>query len=57
MLFRSDDYAEQGISETTTHYEKLIEKIIKDKDASIEELRDSTVFKVLKLLDRLRNKK
>ena len=33
------------------------EQFIRSKDAQLEELRDSVVFKLLKLLDRLRNKK
>lgn len=60
-------HLEQGISETTEHYEKIIEQVIKDKDAyteqvikdkdsQLQEIKQSTMYKLLRILDKLRGK-
>jgi hypothetical protein len=45
------------LKETIIEKDDYAEQFVRAKDIQLEELRDSTVFKVLKLLDRLRNKK
>ena len=47
-----DAYAEQIIKDKDAY----AEQIIKDKDAQLEKIQDSTAFKFLKLLDKIRNK-
>ena len=52
-IIEKDSYADQIVREKDSY----ADQIVRDKDAQLEQLQDSSVFKLLKVLDRLRNKK
>ena len=45
------------LKETIIEKDAYAEQFVRAKDIQLEELRDSTVFKILKIFDKFRNKK